>query len=127
MCFICMIIKRYQLFLENFVNHKIGACDESPPKMRTVPETLLGDFTLVRTFTIISHGLSVTIRRMNHVGIKIKVLVWPKNNYIVKSIYYNVWNQNIAKLSLTFYELYRFEEAQYDETFMRHERYIKLI
>ena len=43
MCFICMIIKWYQVFFENFVNQKIGVCDESPPKMRTVAETLLGE------------------------------------------------------------------------------------
>ena len=43
MCFICMIIKRYQVLFENFVNKKIGICEESPPKMQTVAETLLGD------------------------------------------------------------------------------------
>ena len=38
-----MIIKRYQVFFFNFANLKTGICDESPPKMQTVAETLLGD------------------------------------------------------------------------------------
>ena len=40
-----MIITRNEVSFENFVNQKIGVCDESSPKMRAVAETLLGDCT----------------------------------------------------------------------------------
>ena len=44
MCFIRMNINRYQVIFQNFVNNLIGVCDESPPKMQRVSETLFGDW-----------------------------------------------------------------------------------
>ena len=39
MCSIYMIIRRYEVFFQSFVNKKNGESDESPPKRRAMAET----------------------------------------------------------------------------------------
>ena len=66
--------------------------------------------------TITSPGLWAQIRGII-LGSKIKFFLWPKNYCTWKSIDHNVWNQNIAELSLIFIELYHYEEARSDTHF----------